>query len=112
MKFGGILRETVIACAAAAAIATVGGAIIGHLSIGVGLGAGLLVGAANGYALAGLLDRGIPFAMGAIIRILFFSAAAILAASLLRIEPWAVLLGVAAAQFVMVAASIRQGLRA
>lgn len=112
MRFGGILRETVIACAAAAAIAVVAGGIIGHLSIGAGLGAGFLVGAANGYAVAGLLDRGIPFAVGAIMRMLFFSAAAIAAALLLGIEPWAVLLGVAAAQFVMVAASIRQGLRA
>ena len=112
MRFGGILRETVVACAAAAAIATVAGAIMGQLSIGVGLGAGLLVGAVNGYAVAGVLDRGIPFVAGTIIRILFFSAAAIVIAFLLQSEAWAVLIGVAAAQAVMVVASIRQGLRA
>jgi hypothetical protein len=40
------------------------------------------------------------------------SALAILAAVLLGISPWAVLIGVGAAQLVMVAAGIRQGLRA
>ena len=112
MRFGGILRETVAACAAGAAIASLAGALLGQFSTGLGVGAGLLVGALNGYAVAGVLERGIPFVAGAVMRMVTFSAIAILAALLLRVEPWAVLLGVAAAQFVLTALAVRRGLLA
>jgi hypothetical protein len=108
----GIQRDTVAASAALAALAIPVAAVLGHVPIGLGLAAGLVVGAFNAYAVAGVLDRQVPFVAGTIIRIIFFSLAAILVAMLLRTEAWAVLLGVAAAQGVMVAASVRQGLRA
>jgi hypothetical protein len=112
VRFGGFLRETVAASAAVAAFAILVAALLGHLTIGVGLGAGLLLGSLNGHALAGLLDRGTPFIASTFVRLAAFSAVAILAAFLLRADTWAVLLGVGAAQAVMVGAAVRQGLRA
>ena len=112
MRFGGILKETVAASAAAAAVAILAGAALGHLSTGAGLAAGLLIGSLNGHALAALMARGTPFVASTIVRLSAFSAVAIAAAILLRSDVWAVLLGVAAAQGMLVAASIRRGLRA
>jgi len=112
VRFGGILKETVAASAAAAAVAILAGAALGHLSTGAGLAAGLLIGSLNGHALAALIARGTPFVASTIVRLSAFSAVAIAAAILLRSDVWAVLLGVAAAQAMLVAASIRRGLRA
>jgi len=110
VRFGGILRETVIACAAAAAIAVVAGIALGHVSTGLGLAAGLVIGGFNAHAVAGVLQRRMPFVAGTVGRLVFFSVTAVLAALLLRSDAWAVLLGVGAAQVVMVATSVRQGL--
>ena len=107
-----MLRETVAASAAVAAAAILGGVLLGHQAIGVGLAAGLLIGSWNGHALAALLVRGAPLVASTVVRLAAFSAAAIGIAFLLQSDAWAVLLGVGAAQAVMVAASIRQGLRA
>ena len=112
MRFGGILKETVAASVAAAAVAILAGAALGHLSTGAGLAAGLLIGSLNGHALAALMARGTPFVASTIVRLAAFSAVAIVAAILLRSDVWAVLLGVAAAQGMLVTASIRRGLRA
>ena len=112
MRFGGILKETVAASVAAAAVAILAGAALGHLSTGAGLAAGLLIGSLNGHALAALMARGTPFVASTIVRLSAFSAVAIAAAILLRSDVWAVLLGVAAAQGMLVTASIRRGLRA
>ena len=112
MRFGGILKETVAASAAAAVVAILAGAVLGHFSTGAGLGAGLLIGSLNGHALAALMARGAPFVASTIVRLAAFSAVAIAVAILLRSEAWAALIGVAAAQGVLVAASIRRGLRA
>ncbi len=112
MRFGGILKETVAASAAAAAVAILAGAALGHLSTGAALAAGLLIGSLNGHALAALMARGTPFVASTIVRLAAFSAVAIVAAILLRSDVWAVLLGVAAAQGMLVTASIRRGLRA
>ena len=112
MRFGGILKETVAASAVAAVVAILAGAMLGHLSTGAGVAAGLLIGSLNGHALAALMTRGAPFVASTIVRLAAFSAVAIAVAVLLRSDAWAVLLGVAAAQGVLVAASIRRGLRA
>ena len=112
MSFGGILKETVVVSAAAAAIALLAGAAIGDLSLGAGLAAGLLIGSLNGPSVAALMARETPFVASTIVRLTAFSVAAIAVAVLLRSDVWAVLLGVAAAQGVLVAASIRRGLRA
>ncbi|OLC05168.1 MAG: hypothetical protein AUI15_00065 [Actinobacteria bacterium 13_2_20CM_2_66_6] len=69
MRFGGILRETVIACAAAAAIAVVAGIALGHVSTGLGLAAGLVIGGFNAHAVAGVLQRRMPFVAGTVGRL-------------------------------------------
>jgi len=112
VRFGGILKETVAASAATAIVAILAGAMLGHFSTGAGLAAGLLIGSLNGHALVALMTRGAPFLASTIVRLAAFSAVAIGVAILLRSDAWAVLLGVAAAQGVLVAASIRRGLRA
>ncbi|HET7465978.1 MAG TPA: hypothetical protein VFL29_04885 [Candidatus Dormibacteraeota bacterium] len=107
-----MLRETVVASAAIAASAILGSLLLGQQAVGVGLAAGLIIGSLNGHALAALMVRGTPLVASTVVRLAAFSAAAIGIAFLLRSEAWAVLLGVGAAQAVMVVASIRQGLRA
>jgi hypothetical protein len=112
VRFGGILRETVAASAAAAAVAILSGAVLGHFSTGAGLAAGLLIGSLNGHALAALMARGAPFLASTMLRLAAFSAVAIAVAIMLRSDAWTVLVGVAAAQGLLVATSIRRGLRA
>jgi len=112
VRSGGILKDTVVASAAAAAVAIVAGIVLGQLSTGAGLAAGLLIGSLNGHALAALMSRGAPFVASTIVRLAAISAVAIAVAILLRSDIWAVLLGVGAAQGILVAASIRRGLRA
>ena len=112
MRFDGILKETVAASAAAAAVAILAGAVLGHVSTGAVLAAGLLIGSLNGHALAAFMVRGAPFLASTIVRLAAFSAVAIAVSIVLRSDAWTVLLGVAAAQGVLVATSIRRGLRA
>jgi hypothetical protein len=107
----GIPRQTVAVSAALGLVAGLAAAVSGHFSIGVGLGAGLLIGSFNGYLLVALLDRNVPFVSSSIVRLAAVSAAAILVAILIGSAMWSVLIGVAAAQLVMVATSVRQGLR-
>ena len=109
MRFGGILKETVAASAAVAMFAIFAGALLGHLSTGAGLAAGLLIGSLNGHALSALMSCGTPLVASTIVRLAAFTAVAIAVAFLLGSDAWAVLLGVAAAQGVMVAAAVRQG---
>jgi hypothetical protein len=109
---GKMLRDTVTASAVLAAIAVLVAAVAGQISIGLGLGAGLLIGSLNGHAIALLLRREAPFVVASIVRLATFSAVAILAAILLGSAAWWVLIGVALAQFVMVAAAVRQGVAA
>ena len=110
MSFGGILKESVAVSAAAALIAVLAGAVLGHPTVGAGLAAGLLIGSLNGHALAALMVRGTPFVASTVVRLTAFSVAAIAVAIVLQSDAWAVLLGVAAAQAVLVAAAIRRGL--
>jgi len=112
VKLGGMVRETMIGSAAVAAVAVLIAGVVGHLPIGVGIGTGLVIGSLNGRLVAGTLEMGAPFVASSVVRMAAVSAIAILAALLLGIAPWAVLIGVGAAQLVMVAAGIRQGLRA
>jgi hypothetical protein len=112
VKLGGMFRDTVVASAALATMVVIVAGVAGNLSLGIGLGAGLIIGSCNGHLVAGTLEMGAPFVASSVVRIAAVSAVAILAALLLGIAPWAVLIGVGAAQLVMVAAGIRQGLRA
>ena len=112
MKIGGLLRDTVAVSTAAAVLAIVFSGIAGQLTIGIGIGAGLVIGSLNGHLVAALLARDTPFVMGSVVRMAVLSAFAVLAAVLLGSPAWAVLLGVGGAQLVMVGAGVRQGLRA
>jgi len=107
-----MLRETIAASAVLAGVAVIAFAAVGHLSIGIGLGAGLVIGSFNGHLVAVLLARETPFVMASVGRMAVVSAIAILASVILGATAWSVLIGVAVAQAVMVAAAVRQGLRA
>lgn len=107
-----MLRQTTTASVVLAGLALVAGLVLGHVSFGIGLAAGLAGGSFNGRLVASSLERGMPFVAASVGRMLLISGAAILVATLLGSAAWSVLLGVAGAQAVMVAAAIRQGLRA
>ena len=112
MKGVGIVRATWAASVALASIAFLAGFVAGQRSIGLGLALGLVVGAANGELIQRVIDSRAPFVVSSVLRIAGVGAVAILLALLVGASPIAVLLGVAAAQFVMVGAAVRQGLRA
>jgi hypothetical protein len=108
----GMLRITVAASAALGSVAALVGAVAGHASAGIGLAVGLVIGSSNGYLIAKLLDGNSSFLYASLLRLAALSAVAVGAALLLQSSAWTVLIGVGAAQLVMVATSVRQGLRA
>ena len=112
MMSGGVLRLTVIACAVLSSAVAVGAGLTGHLAIGIGVAAGLLLGSLNGYFIQMLLGRGTPFVPASLLRLVVLSIVAIGAALLFRSSGWTVPLGIGVAQLVMVGAGVRQGLRA
>jgi hypothetical protein len=106
-----ILHETVVACATLALAAAVAAAVAGHTTFGIGIAAGLLIGSTNGYLMVALLDQEASFLFLSLMRLAVLSAVAVGAALLLQSSAWTVILGVGAAQLIMVAAGVRQGLR-
>ncbi|MEO8744786.1 MAG: hypothetical protein ABI334_05490 [Candidatus Dormiibacterota bacterium] len=112
MRSGGVLKVTVTASAVLAAAIAAGAALSGHLSLGIGIAAGLLLGSLNGYLIQALLSRGAPFVAGSLLRLVMFSSIVVVAALVLRSAAWTIPLGIGVAQLVMVAAGVRQGLRA
>jgi hypothetical protein len=105
------MRATVAASVALAAISLFAGLLTGNFGVGAGLGAGFAVGSLNGVFMLRLLENDAPFVMSSVARLAMVSAVAILLAFVLGAAAWAVLLGVAGAQVVMVAAAVRRGLR-
>jgi hypothetical protein len=71
-----------------------------------------LLGSLNGYVIQAMLGRGAPMVAGSLARLVTFSLLAIGAALVLGTAAWTVPLGIGLAQLVLVAASVRQGLRA
>ena len=112
MRSGGVLKVTVTACALLAAAIAIGAALAGHLGWGMGIGAGLLLGSLNGYLVQALLNRRTPMVAGSLLRLVMFSSIVLVAALMLGSSAWTVPLGIGIAQLVMVAAGVRQGLRA
>jgi hypothetical protein len=112
MRSGGVLKTTVTACAILAFAVVTGAALFGHLSQGMGIGAGLLLGSLNGYLLQALLGRGTPMVAGSLLRLVAFTSVVMLAALMMGSAAWTLPLGIGLAQLVMVAAGVRQGLRA
>lgn len=111
MTSGGLVQKTVVACAIFSVAAVAGASLTGHIGLGLGFAAGLMIGSLNGYLIQGLLTRGTPFVAGSLLRILLFSSVVLLAAFALRGAAWTVALGIGLAQLVMVAFSIRQRAR-
>ncbi len=111
MKVGGILRETVVASAVLAAVITLVAGVTGHLTFGLSVGAGLLLGSGNGYLFLALLNHGTPVVAGSMLRLISTSVLALAAFFVFGLTMWPAILGLAAAQLVMVGASVRQGLR-
>src|SRR5258706_15794547 len=70
---------TTIGCALLAAAAVAGSALTGHLAFGAGIGAGLLLGPVNGYAIQELLGRRTPFRIASLMRLVALSALVLLA---------------------------------
>jgi hypothetical protein len=112
MRSAGVLKMTVTACAVLAAVISIGAALFGHLSLGMGIGAGLLLGSLNGYLLQALLGRGTPMVAGSLLRLVMFTSIVVIAALILGSAAWTLPLGIGLAQLVLVGAGIRQGLRA
>jgi hypothetical protein len=107
-----MLRDTVVASAILAVAVGAVAALFGEVRIGLGLGAGLLLGSANGFAIAALLGQDAPFIAGSMLRLATLTVIALLVALVFGISAWPVVLGVGAAQLVMVGVGVRQGLRA
>ena len=112
MRSGGMLKVTMVGCAVLALATVAVSALTGHLGFGVGLATGLVLGSFNGYAIQGLLARRAPFRVASLMRLVAFSALVLIAAVAFGPQAWTVPLGIGLAQLVMVAAGVRQGLRA
>lgn len=111
MRSGGVLKITVTACASLAVVIAIGAALFGHISLGVGVGAGLLLGSLNGYLLQALVGRGTPMVAGSLLRLVMFTSIVVVAALMLGSSAWTLPFGIGLAQLVLVGAGIRQGLR-
>jgi hypothetical protein len=85
--------------------------VVGHAPAGFGIALGLVIGSANGYLIVALLDRNSSFLFASLMRLASLTALAVGGALVLQSSAWTVLLGVGAAQLVMVAAGVRRGLR-
>ena len=111
MKGLGIVRNTVTVSVALASMAFLAGFVLDQRSIGLGIAVGLIIGASNGQLIQRVIDSRSPFLVSSILRMFGLSAVAILVAFVVGASPVALLLGVAGAQFVMVGAAVRQGIR-
>ena len=111
MTSGGVLRQTLLACAVLSVGIAAVASSMGHTAIGLAMAVGLMLGSANGYLIQGLLNRGAPFVAASLLRIVFFSTLVLIAALTIRASAWAVALGIGLAQLVMVIAGVRSGLR-
>ena len=112
MRVGSVLRDTVLVSALIAALLLIAGIATGRAPLGFGLGAGLLIGSTNGHLVLATLRTRASFALVSMARLIALGGVAVGVALVLGPYAWSVLIGVAAAQAVMVGAAIRQGLRA
>lgn len=112
MRVGTIQKQTVVASLVIAVAAFVVSSLAGEPALGAGLGTGLVIGSLNGFIIKALLDRGAPVLATSVLRLAFFSMLALVAARLLGGFVWPVVIGIGAAQIVMVGIGVRQGTRA
>jgi hypothetical protein len=107
------LNVTAAACTGVAAVALVVAGALGQPLSGVALALGLILGAGNGFLAVRLLGVGVAFAATSILRLLILTMLAILSGFVLGWER-AILVaaGMAVAQLVLSATSLREVLRA
>ena len=106
-----MLRETGFVSALLAAGITLLAALAGHLTFGLSVAAGLVLGSGNGYLILAFLNHGTPFVAGSMFRLTLITVMVLMAYSVFGLSMWPAALGLAAAQLVMVAAGVRQGMR-
>ncbi len=107
-----VLRVALVVCLGLACAAALVGPVSGHAWLGIGICAGLLIGAGNGYAVERLIRVGVPFVATSLLRIVVLTAAALAAALLLGFSrAWTVVLGVAVAQLILAASAAGQMIR-
>ena len=112
MRAGSIQRETLVTSLVLAGALVLGADLAGRIFLGIGLGAGLILGSLNGFIIQATLDRGAPMLASSILRLALFTLLALVAARLLGGSVWPVVIGIGAAQLVMVGIGVRQGRRA
>lgn len=112
MRAGSIQRETLIVSLVFAAALVVSADLAGQMLLGVGLGVGVVLGSLNGFIIQASLDRGAPMLVTAFLRLAIFTLLALIVARLLGVSVWPVVIGIGAAQLVMVGVGVRQGWRA
>ena len=112
MRAGTIQQETLITSLVLACVVLVAAGLAGQMLLGAGVGVGLVVGSFNGFIFKAALDRGAPILITSFLRLSLFTVLGLLAARLMGGSVWPVVAGIATAQLVMVAASVRQGMRA
>lgn len=97
-----IPRRTAMVCLAGAVLVLGGSAAAGHASVGVGVAAGLLVGAGNPWLASRLLASGAPFALSSLFRLTLLTAVALGIGWVLGFSRvYLVIAGVAGAQLVL-----------
>jgi hypothetical protein len=106
-----MLRGTVAASLLLGLLAIAASALAGHPGIGISLAAGLAIGSTNGYLMVATINQRAPFVPASFFRLALLTGAALIVALLLHATLWAVALGVGAAQLVMTAVGVREGLR-
>jgi hypothetical protein len=106
-----MLRDTVVTSAVLATAITLLAGLTGHLTFGLSVAAGLILGSGNGYLILAFINRGTPFVAGSMFRLTSITVLALMASLVFGLSMWTAILGLAAAQLVMVAASVRQGMR-
>lgn len=112
MRVKGITGRAVVGCLLAAVVAFVVLTITGHVRSGTALAIGLLLGSINGALAERALGSGISVRFSSLPRLAVLTAAAIGVGLLLgTADAWLVVLGVAAAQGVLVAVAARSLLK-
>jgi hypothetical protein len=112
VRAGSIQGETLGASVVLAAAVILTAAFAGHLRLGAGLGAGLVIGAFNGFTFKAVIDRRAPILVTSVVRLSFFTLLALIVARIVGESVWPVVIGIGIAQLVMVGVSVRQGSRA
>jgi len=108
VRLKGVTGRTVVGCLVAAALAFAALALAGHARAGAAVALGLLLGSLNGAAAERALSSGVGPRLSSIPRLAILTVAAIGIGLLLGTTyAWLVVLGVAAAQGILVAVAAK-----